>query len=493
MRKIEDRMAPDEPDTVSRLFDSGIRKPICPAATHLTENGTRVAPTTLKKRLGKLQPPPVVVEALDDCNRLRMTYALVDATYAVNDLATMTEIPASGIYIDPASKIKFATVTAIATGAKISALAVRRRLPGIKKMRARNYLGKPVWIYDINAVRKRLGKELLDARQSRTVKVNEQGYYENAEGRWYVIKAFFESLSPAERGQTSVMALRRRANKDCRFLDALDREEKPNCKVYLLTDLQKLSILKQERKVDANGMYTDPETNQQWASLSTWQRIFRVTHHAMEHGINKTFGDQEVMAHLKVFSGNKREDNMFRRDEIEQALAYIFEAENLEVNGVCTTIEEVGDRIRESIHLTAEELAEIIPVDRVSRKQIQRKLGAHMFEATDRESGVPRQVFSLEAALAEFHKFITDILGNMESTNDDNEIVNEQGRWLTLGKYLQNKRQQNQAINNQQFLASTDNIPRVHRKNSKNEIIYLYLESDLERITESLELTKKAD
>lgn len=466
------------------------------AAHHLRDGGVRIAQSTLQKRIAA-NPSIELVDALADNEHMRPFVRLSDAEMAAEDLALLDRlhrtVPENGIFtigtehVDPEHGVDkedigktFATVPTIATMCEVSEMAVERRLPGVRSLPARNFHGKPVRVYEIEPITSRLRAELLDARTNREVRIDAEGHYENEAGVWSTIDAFYASLTAEERAKTSEVAIRRRTNKTCRSLDALDRELRPNCKVYHLDDLRKLSILKQERKVGPNGIYTDPETGEEWASLATWMQIYRVSHRARDFGIQQKFGSIDDMSRLKVFSSNKREDEMFLREEIEQALAYIFDAEKLAVNGVSTIIMETSGQIQEVLQLTPGELEKIIPTDRVSRKQIQRKLAAHMEEVLDRESGAPRQVFDLTAAISTFHSQIADILAGIEKTDANDEVHDSHGRWLTISKFLMEKRAANDNVENPRHLiANTDNIQRIRRMNSQNELTYLYLESEL--------------
>lgn len=454
------------------------------AADRLREEGIRISRGTFIKRVSANGLESKMKDGLDGKNILRPLIHDTDAIVAAEDLSKLkVTLNPDGTYTSRSGKV-WGTIPAIAVKLGVSEHAITLRLDGVSKLKARNYLGKPVWVYNFNTIKAKVEKDLLEPRATREAKVGKDGYYENADGKWTTIEAFYNSLSNREKKKTSPESLRRRANKSCRSLDAIDRAARSNCKVYHLEDLKKLSILKQEKKVDKRGIYTDPETGMEWASLSSWEKIFRVSTRALMTGIEQTFGGLELMEKTTVFSSNKREFEMFSRAEIEKALSYIFDAENLLVNEVSTRIEEVEGEIRESILVTVKEFADIIPLDRVSNKRLNYYHRAGMTESVDRKSGAPRQAVDLQAAIATFHAEISDILEAMDTTNIADEVTNEKGRWITISQFLNERRANNEPIENpRKFIANTDQAQRIRRMNSKNELTYLYLESDLKKIS----------
>ncbi|MCX6734306.1 MAG: hypothetical protein NTZ25_00145 [Candidatus Peregrinibacteria bacterium] len=456
------------------------------AADMIRENGVRASRTTFFRRVVVKGLTSKMKEGIDGKNVLRPLIHYTDANFAVEDLAELKiSLDPDGTYTSKSGRV-WATVPAIASKLGVSEHAIDLRLDGVSKFRARNYLGKPVWVYKLDAIKSKVEKDLLEPRATREAKVGKNGHYENADGKWITIEAFYNSLTVKEKKKTSPESLRRRANKNCRNLDAIDREGRSNCKVYHLEDLKKLSILKQEKKVDQRGIYTDPETGMEWASLGSWEKIFRVSTRALITGIEQTFGSLDRMKTTTVFSSNKREYEMFSRQEIEKALSYIFDDEDLLVNEVSTKIEEVEGEIRESILVTVKEFADIIPLDRISNKRLNYYHRAGMTESVDRRSGAPRQAVDLNAAIATFRSEITDILESMDTTNIADEVTDKKGRWITITQFL-NERRTTEAKANvenpRRFIANTDQAQRIRRMNSKNELTYLYLESDLKKIT----------
>lgn len=315
--------------------------------------------------------------------------------------------------------------------------------------------------------------------------VDENGFFEDESHRkWCTTRAFYENLHPDVAAKTSEVAIRRRAGKELQSRGAIDRIGRDDCRIFLFDELAELSIVKQERKVDEDGIYTDTDTKKQWASLRTWERVFRVSQKSLMEEIEATFGCLEVMERLKVFNPANREDEMFSGDQIETALSHLFESDNLEINGVVTTIAEVSGVVRESIHVTAPELAEIIPADRVARYMFYRKLNGTQIEAKNRNKAGVQPALSLQAAITTFGSQITDILAAMETTNEQDEVTNEKGHWITISKFLNERRASGNDIKSpRRFIANTDQLERIRRMNSKNELTYLYLESDLKKIS----------
>lgn len=453
------------------------------AADRLRDGGLQISRGTFMKKVLEAGLVPKLREGYDGKNAIRPLIHEVDAQSAAEDLAKLKiTLDTDGTYTSKSGRV-WGTIPAIALRLGVSEHAIDPRLDGASKFRARNYLGKPVWVYKLEAIAARVEKDILEPRATREAKVDKDGCYENADGKWITIEVFYNSLSPEGKKKTSPEGLRRRANKECRSLDAIDRKGRANCKVYNLEDLKKLSIINQSKKVDERGIYADPDTKMEWASLGSWEKFFRVSTRALNTGIEQTFGGLEFMERMKVFSSNKREFEMFSRTEIEKALGYIFEAEDLLVNEVSTKIEDVEGEIRESILVTVKEFADIIPLNRVSNKRLNYYHRASMTESVDRQSGAPRQAVDLQAAIDTFRSEILDILAAIETTDANDEVIDEKGRWITISKFLNEHRGANEAIENpRKFIANTDQAQRIRRMNSKNEITYLYLESDLKKI-----------
>lgn len=318
--------------------------------------------------------------------------------------------------------------------------------------------------------------------------VDENGFFtDELDRKWCTTRAFYENLHPDAAAKTSEVAIRRRAGRQLQSREAIDRIGRDNCSIFLFDDLAELSVVKQERKVDKDGIYTDPKTGKQWASLNTWESVFRVSQKSLTEELEATFGGLESMERLKVFNTANREDEMFSSDQVERALSHLFEDENLEINGVVTKLEEVAGGIREAIHVTAPELAEIIPADRVARYMFYRKLKETQIEAKNRSKAGVQPALSLQAAITTFGSKIADILAATETTDDKDEVTNEKGRWITISKFL-NERQssENKVKNPRRFIANTDQAQRMRRMNSKNELTYLYLESELEKVAKSI-------
>jgi hypothetical protein len=47
----------------------------------------------------------------------------------------------------------------------------------------------------------------------------------------------------------------------------------------------------------------------------------------------------------------------------------------------------------------------------------------------------------LQAAITTFGSQITDILAAMETTNEQDEVTNEKGHWITISKFLNERRE----------------------------------------------------
>lgn len=457
------------------------------AADRLRQSGVRISRATFMRNVSGKGLVSKLREGYDGKNVLRPLIHESDAVSAAEDLLKLKiTLDPDGTYTSKSERV-WGTIPTIAARLGVSENAILLRLNEVSRFRARSHLGKPVWVYKLDSIAAKVDKDLLEPRATREAKVDQDGYYENEEGKWVIIEVFYNSLSPEEQKKTSSEGIRRRANKGCRSLDAIDREGRTNCKVYHLEDLKKLSILKQEKKVDKRGIYTDPETGMEWASLGSWEKFFRVSTRALMTGIEQAFGGLEGLKTTTVFSSNKREYEMFSRTEIEQALAYIFEADDVLVNEVSTKIENIEGEIRESILVTVKEFADIIPLDRVSNKRLNYSHRAGMTESVDRQSGAPRQAVDIQAAIATFHAEIADILAAIESTDANDEVRDEKGRWITISKFLNESRSTEASEENpRKFIANTDHSQRIRRMNSKNELTYLYLESELEKVAKSI-------
>ena len=315
--------------------------------------------------------------------------------------------------------------------------------------------------------------------------VDENGFYKDDLGRkWCTTRAFFENLDAEKGAKTSEPAIRRRAGKTLISMEAIDRIGRKGCRIFLFDELAELVVVKQEKKVGPDGIYTDPNTNKQWASLSTWEEVFRVSAKSMIEQIENTFDGIKNMERLVVLNSENREDKMFSRDQVEEALTTLFEDENLEINGVVTKLDEVAGEIRESIYVTGPELAEIIPADRVPRYMFYRKLKDNQIEAKNRTKAGVKPALSLQAAISTFNSQISDLIATTETTDDKDEFTDKKGRWITIAQFLNERRAANEDVENpRRFIANTDQAQRIRRMNSKNELTYLYLESDLKKIS----------
>ena len=171
---------------------------------------------------------------------------------------------------------------------------------------------------------------------------------------------------------------------------------------------------------------------------------------------------------------------MIERKDVEKALAYIFDAEALEVNDVYTKLEIIGGETRESIYVTMGELTDLIPS--LKRNYMKEHLMPHKVGALERTSGTSVYTYSLSAATAKFKDRITDLLAAIEKTDDNDEVHAPEGRYITLAKFLNERRAANEDIENPRlFIANTDQAQRIRRMNSQNQLTYLYLESDLQK------------
>lgn len=460
-----------------------------------------VAAGTLRRRLKNATPSPTPRIALGENNNEVQFYHYADSSGVVEDLAELDRLkrrldssgtivlqphhfdpekphPLDTATIEDVGKT-FSTLPIIAAKNNVSEPVVLRRSGDIKRVVVRLVTGKQAFAYEISPIESRLKRELTDIRKERKVQVDENGYYLDEEGKkWCTINAFWDGLSEEVQKKTSISAVTRRAQTECLSMDALDRVKRPKCKIYPLEELQKISILANEKVAGKDGFYNNPQNGKQWASFKKWLSVFMVSNRALDYGIAKTFGGPENIPKLSVLDSTRKEVEMLERKDVEKALAYIFDAEALEVNDVYTKLETIGGETRESIYVTMGELIDLIPS--LKRNYMKEHLMPHKEDATERASGAPVYTYSLSAATTKFHDHIADILAALEKTDDADEVTDDKGRWITISKFLNERRAINDNVENPRRLIShTDQAQRIRRMNSQNQLTYLYLESEL--------------
>lgn len=456
---------------------------------------------TLRRRLKKATPSPRPRISLGENNIEVEFYHSADSLGVVEDLAELDRLnrrldssgtvvlqshhfdpekphPLDTATIEDVGKT-FSTLPIIAAKNKVSEPIALLRSGDVKRIVIRLVTGRQAFAYEVLPIESRLKRELTDIRETRKVQVDENGYYFDEEGKkWCTINAFWDSLDEEVQKKTSVSAILRRAKTECRSMDALDREKRPKCKIYPLEELQKISILANEKVAGKDGFYNDTQNGKQWASFKKWLSVFRVSNRALDYGIEQTFGRPENMPKLPVLDSTRKEVEMLERKDVEKALAYIFDAEALEINNIYTKLETIEGETRESIYVIMGELTDLIPT--LKRNYMKEHLMPHKEDAIERSSGVPVYTYSLSAATAKFNDRIADILAAIEKTDDADEVTDDKGRWITISKFLNERRATNDNVENPRRLIShTDQAQRIRRMNSQNQLTYLYLESEL--------------
>lgn len=470
-----------------------------------TQGVVNVTAGTLRRRLKKATPSPTPRIALGENNNEVEFYHSADSLGVVEDLAELDRLnrrldssgtvvlqshhfdpekphPLDTATIEDVGKT-FSTLPIIAAKNNVSEPVALRRSRDVKRVVVRLVTGKQAFVYEVSPIESRLKEELTNIRETRKVQVDENGYYLDEEGKkWCTINAFWDSLDAEVQKKTSISAVTRRAQSECSSLDALDREKRPKCKIYPLEELQKISILANEKVAGKDGFYNDAQNGKQWASFKKWLSVFRISNRALDYGIDQTFGGIEKMPKLPVLDSTRKEVEMLERKDVEKALADIFDAEALEVNNVYTKLETIEGETRESIYVTMGELTDLIPT--LKRNYMKEHLMPHKEDATERASGAPVYTYSLSAATAKFKDRIAELLAAIEKTDDSDEVTDDKGRWVTISKFLNERREAEAPIENPRRLIShTDQAQRIRRMNSQNQLTYLYLESELISLT----------
>lgn len=441
------------------------------AAGILTENGTQISGSGLKQRMDKKCPGHPTIEVQLERGGTAEAVPLSDAEESISDLAEIKIfLPKDGIHISEEGR--YATTRAMIREFGVTKPAILDRLDGVNRLRARNWRGRPVLIHDMDELERRL-KPLTEARRTSTVRVDKDGYYKDKTELWATIQAFYDSLPPEQKRKTCTAALRRHAEKHCRSLAALDREERPNAKVYPVLELKALPILSNEIRVGSDGIYTDEE-GKQWATGSTWREAFRVSQKGFDRGIKKEFGNWDNIPHIRGFSLARREDDLYSKEAILQALSYIFEAEHLVVKDVLTVIEETSGKLREVAYVTTDEIKQIIPKDIVPEYTYGRKFSraGTRIDGIDRTFGVETATFDLNEVIAAFRDKIVSALAT---------IPEREGQLISISEYLN----ANPEANRKHLLANTDKVERVRRRTQEGNIVYLYKKQDLDQIAKA--------
>ncbi len=194
----------------------------------------------------------------------------------------------------------------------------------------------------------------------------------------------------------------------------------------------------------------------------------------MSRGVNEKFENWENVPSIRGFGLAKREDDLYSREAILEALSYIFDTENLAVNDVITVIEETAEGARETLYLSPEELTKIIPEDRLPRYTYRRRFAESRIDGPDRNNGGEIAAFSLDAVIDSYRDQIQDILDAIEEV--DEESQRGEGKLLSISEYLQ----KNPRTDRKKLIANTDNIERVRRR-KEGKIVYMYREKDLDK------------
>lgn len=458
-------------------------------AREVTSGGTPISQAGLAKRFRRRKPTAPSIK-LDINGISRQAHKLSDAVEITEDLAVIEiYLKESGIFVDENGK-KWATIEAMCKKFNLSKPAVTRRLLGVENKPARNCYLKPTTVYDFAAAKAQL-KDLLTirkkAKKGEEIKVDETGRYieppiEDVDEptTWITIHAFYSELPEEIQQRTSTAALRRYANQHCRSQEAVDRHQRvEKATIYPLDELNNLSIINNEVRVDEDGIYTD-DYGEEWASSNTWQDILNVSQKGFDRGINTEYEGLEWTPSIQGFGLSKREDPLYPREAVENALKYIFEADDLEVNGIMTKINEGEEGITETIYATVDEIVLIIPEEIIPRYTYRRKFAPQRVTSINRVHGGEVATFDLNAIINHFRDRIQEQLGQIERASLT-ETGPRQGKLISLSDYLQRHPEKNK----KSLIANTDIVEKHRRLNEEGEIVYLYDENELDEISQA--------
>lgn len=315
-------------------------------------------------------------------------------------------------------------------------------------------------------------------RRSPIVQVDEYGFYTDETGtKWATLNAFYENLSTDSQDRTTISALRRYANANCKHLPAYDRWERPGAKVYPVNELEALAIMSNEIRVDANGFYSD-ENKTRWASSKTWAKHYRISMKPMNDAITKSFGAWDEVPYLKGFGKAKREDHLYPEDEIVKAISHIIDAENSSIDEIVTVLKDNGDSVEEVVYATTRGFVKIIPEDIIPRYKYRRLFEEQRVDSVDRRSGGLDGAFEVQAVVDHFRDQIQDILAGIE---DAPEEAAEDNNLVSISQYINENAQADRV----KLKRNLDKAERHMRKTKDGKIGFLYSRTQLDEIAKA--------
>lgn len=325
-----------------------------------------------------------------------------------------------------------------------------------------------------------MAQSAIAARLDADIEVDEYGYYNDDEGAWCTINAFWDSLLPAVKAKTNCSSLLARAKKNCRSKIANSRCGIPGAQIFLVSELieKTLDSVDPELRVDRKTGYCLDKNGEKWSTINGWAKLMDVKRNAIYVGIERVFGNSEQVPHKEGFNSVGGKDLLYSETVIKKILAYILEAEIQVVNGIYRVMDETGQRIMKVYH-SVEKLREIIPV---SDKRIHKKLtdiNCPSAIGIDRQSGRKTKVYEVETAMTAFRQQIAVVL----ETDYECEVHDDPqyGRLLTVTKYLSEHPDISRRKFTRALKAST--IPCIKRRDVVlRRIVELYPVRDLDRL-----------
>lgn len=371
---------------------------------------------------------------------------------------------------------RYAIQTVAARELGVSVEVVRKSKGPVRKIKIKTKKGPRVLlcIDDLNA------QPIIAARLNDGIEVDEYGYYNDDEGSWCTINAFWDSLLPGIKEKTNKWSLLEKAKKHCKSKVAKSRHGIPGAQIFLASELVEkiLDVADPELRVDKKTGYCLDKDGEKWSTINGWAKLMGVKRNAIYVGIKKTYGSTDDVPHKEGFNSVGRKDLLYCETVIKRILAYILEAKIQVTNGIYRVMDETGQRVLGVYHSVGK-LQETIPV---SDKRIHKKLAdinCPNLTGIDRQSGGKVKVYEVEAARAAFRKQIDTVL----ETDSEGEVENDPqyGRLLTVTKYL--SEHPGTSIRKFARALRASSIRCIKRRDtSLGRIIKLYPVRDLDRL-----------
>lgn len=320
----------------------------------------------------------------------------------------------------------------------------------------------------------------ITARLNAEIKVDEYGYYNDDEGLWCTINAFWDSLLPAVKEKTNRSSLLAKAKKNCRSKIAKNRADIPGTQIFLVSELMEktLDVANPQLRVDKRTGYCIDKDGEKWSTIDGWAKLMQVNRNAIYAGIEKVHGALDNVPHKEGFNSAGKKQLLYCETIIRKILAYILEAEILVINGVYRLMDETKQRVLKVYH-SEKKLRETIPVSGARIRKKLEDINCPNITGIDRQSGRKIKAYDVETARAVFKQQIDVVL----ETDDEGEVENDPqyGRLLTLSKYLArypevSRRELERAI-------GRSTTPCIRRRDTiSRKIVRLYPVVNLDRI-----------